>query len=153
MLLFKGVEPLIGSASIQYANEKDWDQRQKCLYKTFKGEELKGYFPKFVSIAQVSSSEPLVTASLLLISTQYFEFEKAFDVGTELYATTKCHRNIPINYVEQKSYLQFTGSASMVVQKVQWSTNSAYVRVYITGQFTRHTCLPHGRPFTARNGS
>ncbi len=54
MLLFKGFEPLIGAASIQYANDEDWDQRQKCLYKTLKGEELKDYFPKFVKIAQVS---------------------------------------------------------------------------------------------------
>ncbi len=50
----KGFEPLIGAASIQYANDEDWDQRQKCLYKTLKGEELKDYFPKFVKIAQVS---------------------------------------------------------------------------------------------------
>ena len=54
MLLFKGFEPLIGAASIQYANGEDWDHRQKCLYKTLKGEELKGYFSKFVAIAQVS---------------------------------------------------------------------------------------------------
>lgn len=53
VLLFKGFEPLIGAASIQYANDEDWDQRQKCLYKTLKGEELKAYYPKFVSIAQV----------------------------------------------------------------------------------------------------
>lgn len=46
-------EPLIGSASIQYANDEDWDQRQKCLYKTLKGEELKAYFPIFVTIAKV----------------------------------------------------------------------------------------------------
>ena len=54
MLLFKGCEPLIGAASIQYANGEDWDQRQKCLYKTLKGEDLKEYFSTFVRIAQVS---------------------------------------------------------------------------------------------------
>ncbi len=53
VLLFKGFEPLIGAANIQYANDEDWDQRQKCLYKTLKGEELKDYFPKFVKIVQV----------------------------------------------------------------------------------------------------
>jgi hypothetical protein len=64
VLLFKGFEPLIGAANIQYANGEDWDQRQKCLYKTLKGEELKGYFPKFVSIAQVSNQMPSIGGGL-----------------------------------------------------------------------------------------
>ena len=53
-MLFKGFEPLIGAANIQYANDEDWDQRQKCFYKTLKGEDLKEYFPIFVKIALVS---------------------------------------------------------------------------------------------------
>ena len=56
VLLFKMFQPLIGSASIQYANDEDWDQRQKCLYKTLKGEDLKAYFPKFVTIAKVKKA-------------------------------------------------------------------------------------------------
>ena len=51
--LFKGFEPLVGAASIQYANDDDWEQRSKCLYHTLKGEDLKSYFPQFVKIAQV----------------------------------------------------------------------------------------------------
>ena len=53
VLLFKGFEPLIGSESIQYANDDEWDMRQKCLYKTLRGEDLKSYFPHFLNIAQV----------------------------------------------------------------------------------------------------
>ena len=52
--LFKGFEPLIGVSSIQYANDADWDQRNKCLYHTLKGEDLRSYFPHFVKIAQVT---------------------------------------------------------------------------------------------------
>ena len=59
VLLFKGFEPLLGAASIQYANDEGWDQRQKCLYKTLKGEDLKEYFPKFVKIAQASEDKCL----------------------------------------------------------------------------------------------
>ena len=51
--IFKVVEPLIGPASIQYANDEDWLQRRKWLYCTLKGEDLKSYFPHFVKIAQV----------------------------------------------------------------------------------------------------
>ena len=50
---YKGFEPLIGAASIQYANDEDWLQRKKWLYPTLKGEDLKSYFPHFVKIAQV----------------------------------------------------------------------------------------------------
>ena len=54
---YKGFEPLIGGASIQYANDEDWLQRKKWLYPTLKGEDLKSYFPHFVKIAQVDSAE------------------------------------------------------------------------------------------------
>ena len=51
--LFKGYEPLIGSNNITYAKDADWEQRAKCVYHAFKGEELRSYFPHFVKIAQV----------------------------------------------------------------------------------------------------
>ena len=51
--LYKELEPLIGPASIQYANDEDWLQRKKWLYHTLKGEDLKSYLPHFVKIAQV----------------------------------------------------------------------------------------------------
>ena len=54
-VLFEGFEPLIGPASVQYANDEDWLQRRKWLYPTLKGEDLKSYFPHFVKIAQVDS--------------------------------------------------------------------------------------------------
>ena len=52
---FEGFEPLLGPASIQYANDEDWLQRRKWLYPVLKGEDLKSYFPHFVKIAQVDS--------------------------------------------------------------------------------------------------
>ena len=52
--LFIPLQSLIGAASIQYASDEEWERRQKCLYHTLKGEELKEYFPVFVKIAQVS---------------------------------------------------------------------------------------------------
>ena len=52
---FIAFEPLIGSTSIEYANDDEWEQRQRCVYHTLKGKELKEYFPVFVKIAQVSS--------------------------------------------------------------------------------------------------
>ena len=51
--LFKGFEPLTGSASIQFANGEDWEKRRKCLFPTLLGEDLKDYFPIFVDIGQV----------------------------------------------------------------------------------------------------
>ena len=58
-MLFKMFEPLIGSASIQYANGEDWQLRQKCLYHTLKGSDLKSYFSHFVSIAKVGVLKPI----------------------------------------------------------------------------------------------
>lgn len=67
-LLFKGFEPLIGSASIQYANGEDWELRQKCLYHTLKGPDLRSYFPQFVTIAKVRIPNSLTSppSSLLI---------------------------------------------------------------------------------------
>ena len=45
---------MFGPASITYANDDEWDQRQKCLFKTLKGDELKTHFPTFVAIAEVA---------------------------------------------------------------------------------------------------
>lgn len=48
--LFALFEPLIGPASIQYANGADWEARRKALYHTLKGEYLDTYYPTFVQI-------------------------------------------------------------------------------------------------------
>ena len=58
-MLIKLLEPLIGSASILYANGEDWQLRQKCLYHNLKGSDLKSYFSHFVSIAKVGILKPI----------------------------------------------------------------------------------------------
>ena len=50
--------PLIGTESIQYANGTDWENRRRCLYGVFKGDDLLSYFPYFVQIAQVRELFP-----------------------------------------------------------------------------------------------
>ena len=52
-LLVKLFEPMTGPSSIVFANEEDWQMRQKCLYHTLEGTNLKSYFANFVSIIKV----------------------------------------------------------------------------------------------------
>lgn len=55
--LFALIEPLIGAASIQYANGADWEQRRKALYPTLRGEDLDTYYPTFLRIVDKTRSD------------------------------------------------------------------------------------------------
>ena len=55
--LFALLEPLIGPASIQYANGADWEERRKALYHTLRGEHLDTYYPSFLKIAQKTNRD------------------------------------------------------------------------------------------------
>ena len=61
--LFLAFAPLIGDGSIQYSNGTDWEDRRKCLFPVFKGDDLLSYFPHFIQIAQV---RPILTNSCSL---------------------------------------------------------------------------------------
>ena len=50
--------PLFGKNSIQYANGTDWENRRRCIYRVFRGDDLLSYFPYFVQIAQVREFFP-----------------------------------------------------------------------------------------------
>ena len=52
---------MTGPSSIVFANEEDWQMRQKCLYHTLEGTNLKSYFANFVSIIKVRITSPFLS--------------------------------------------------------------------------------------------